>query len=150
MRVAALERETVLFVARNMREWDRKEISATRWDDSPEALTEDCLRIGACGWVLGLERPIVAGGCWERWPGVFSMWMFATDEVRQIGLSMTKFVKRTIIPIVMEGAHRLDAHSMVGHEDAQAWLTTIGARREFPEPTRGYGKNGEDFYSYVW
>src|SRR3546814_8852990 len=65
------------------------------------------------------------------WPGVWSMFMFATNEISNIGLGLTKFVARRMIPgLLDQGAHRLEARSMDGHVDAQSWLETFGAARE--------------------
>lgn len=143
--------EFVLPVAANMREWDKREIYANRWDDDPEGVARDAVAMGqSVGWVAGLDdRPIAAFGCFQMWPGVWSMWLFATDDFRQIRFSMTKLIVRNIIPMLWEaGAHRLQCHSMDGHDDAQDWLKVIGARRESTCP--GYGRNGEAFHCYVW
>lgn len=136
-------------VAENMREWDRREIFATRADDDPAALCDDVRRCGNISWVAGLERPIAAFGCAPMWPGVWSMWLFATDEFGRIGISVTKLVTRTIVPMMIEaGAHRLEARSMEGHADAQRWLEVIGAKRE--GTLVRYGRGREDFHVYAW
>ena len=141
--------ELVADVAHRMREWDRREIFATRPNDDCDALARDAVAIGAIGWTAGLERPIAAFGCAEMWPGVYSMWLFATDEFHQIRFSMTRLVKRRIVPMLFDaGAHRLEARSMEGHHDAQGWLKLIGARRE--ATLKAYGKDRQDFHLYVW
>src|SRR3546814_13479854 len=76
------------------------------------------------------------------------MSMFATNEISNIGLGLTKFVARRMIPgLLDQGAHRLEARSMDGHVDAQSWLETFGAARE--ATLYGYGRGGEDFHVYV-
>lgn len=140
---------TVRRVVANMREWDRREIFATRLDESDDGLLREIAASGPVSWVAGKERPIAAFGCSPMWPGVWSMWFFATDEIHQIGISVTKLVTRYIVPMLYEaGAHRLECRSMEGHHDAQRWLEVIGASRE--GTLHGYGKSGEDFHVYVW
>lgn len=139
-----------LHVIERMRDWDRREIFATRAADSEITLLTSVLDTGDVSWVAGngLE-PIAAFGCAPLWSGVWSMWFFATNELSEIGLSVTKFVIRSIIPRLFEGgAHRLECRSMDGHEDAHRWLVTLGAHRE--GTLRGYGRNREDFHVYAW
>jgi hypothetical protein len=140
----------VASVAANMREWDRREIFATRHDSSVAQLAEDALACGPVSWVAGQgDTPIAAFGCAPMWRGVWSMWLFATDDFGRIGISVTKLVVRSIIPMMFDaGAHRLEARSMEGHVDAQRWLEVIGAKRE--ATLRGYGRDGDTFHVYAW
>lgn len=137
-------------VALNMRDEDKREIYANRFSDDPMSVARDAIRLGSpVGWVSGLERPIAAFGCHLMWPGVWSMWLFGTNEFRRIGIGMTKLVRRDILPMLWEaGAHRLEARSISGHVDAQRWLELIGARRE--ATLKSYGRGGEDFHVYAW
>ena len=147
---AAQSPKLVRHVARNLREWDRFEIFATRSDDDPDALAAAACATGPIAWVAGLDTtPIAAFGCAPMWSGVWSMWLFATDEFGRIGISVTRLVVRSIIPMMVQaGAHRLEARSMEGHTNAQAWLEVIGASRE--GTLRGYGRDGQDFHVYTW
>lgn len=137
-------------IAHNMRAWDRREIFATRIDDSADALADEAMHLGPIAWVAGRAEPIAAFGCAPMWNGVWSMWLFATDNFGQIGFSVTKLIVRTIVPMMKDaGAHRLEARSMEGHTDAQRWLEVIGAKRE-GGPLKGYGRDGQDFHVYTW
>lgn len=137
-------------VAHNMRAWDRREIFATRFDDDADAVADYTTQLGPLAWVAGNDDgPIAAFGCAPMWRGVWSMWLFATDDFGRIGISMTKLIVRTIVPMLFEaGAHRLEARSMEGHDDAQRWLEMIGAKRE--GTCSGYGRDGQDFHTYTW
>lgn len=151
MRITELEREAVRYVIANMREWDRREIFATRLDsDTGNGLLEDVFRAGPVSWMSWLgDEPVAAFGCSPMWRGVWGMWMFATDNFHKVGLGMTKFVIRGIVPMLWEhDAHRLECKSMEGHVDAHRWLEVIGARREATHP--GYGRDGQTFHTYVW
>ncbi len=137
-------------IAGSLRAWDAREAFALRFDDDSEALAQAILQAGPVFWVAGLgAAPIAVFGCTEMWPGVWSMWLLATDDFHHIGISMTKLVTRDIVPMLFEaGAHRLEAKSMEGHDDAQRWLELIGARREATHPAFGRGR--ETFHTYVW
>src|SRR3546814_12915510 len=114
-------------------------MGATSWTDDPEELVGKCMACPGYAWVAGLDRPIVVIGGVPMWPGVWSMFMFATNEISNIGLGLTKFVARRMIPgLLDQGAHRLEARSMDGHVDAQSWLETFGAARE--ATLYGYGR----------
>jgi len=151
MRIEPLSRPAVEYVVSNMRAWDRSEIFATRWSDDEVPMVDQVMAMGDVSWVAYGEgdTPIAVFGCAPLWPGVWSMWFFATDNIHQIGISVTKMIVRHIIPMLWDGgAHRLQCHSMEGHVDAQNWLETIGASRE--GTARGYGRSGQDFHCYVW
>lgn len=141
--------DTTLYVAERMREWDRREIFAARWNDDPFPLAAECQLYGSFTWIASLDRPIAFIGAAPIHPGVWSVLMFATDEFRKIRLSLTKHVKRVMIPALVEvGAHRAECHSMEGHDEAHAWLELLGAEREGVRPR--FGKNGEDFVCFSW
>lgn len=151
MRLSALKRPAVEYVAQNMREWDKREIFATRLDGREvETLVDDVFRCGPVSWVAYNDiNPIAVFGCHPAWRGVWNMWFFATNDLPQIGLGVTKLVIQHIVPLMWEGgAHRLQCHSMEGHVDAQRWLETIGARRE--ATLTNFGRDGEDFHVYKW
>lgn len=151
MRLSDLDRNAVAYVIANMRDWDRKEIFATRLDDEEgESLLESVFAAGPVSWIAWEgDEPIAVFGCMPLWRGVWSMWFFATDNFHKIGLGVTKLVLRYIIPMLWDGgAHRLECRSMEGHVDAQRWLKVIGAQRE--GSLSGYGRDGQDFHVYTW
>lgn len=146
----------VTYVARNMRDMDAKELFATRYEDDPDALAMDMMtRWGPMWWIAGnaeTRRPIAVIGATERWPGMWQVGMFATDEFGQIGLGLTRWVVRRMIPTIREtpsGVRRAEAYSIEGHDVAHRWLEMLGAVRE-PLPLDGYGKGGETFHKFVW
>lgn len=137
-------------IAANMREWDRREIFATRGDDGPDRLAAGVLGTVGPKWVAWLgDEPVAAIGCAAMWPGLMSPWCFATDKFRQTHLLLTRLAKQVIIPMAREaGTHRLEVKTMEGHTDAQAWLKrAFGAHHEATHP--GFGRNRETFFTYV-
>lgn len=147
MRLATLNLPDLNYVIAHIRDTDRCEISAVRWDDNLEHLAEDCMALGRFSWIAGGDKPIAAFGCAPLWPGCWTGWMFATDELDKIGFSLTKFIKRTILPALSStGVHRIEARSMRGHRKAQQWLERLGANPE--GLVSQCGKNKEDFIQY--
>lgn len=150
MRRAPLAYNDVLYVAQRMRDADRREVYATRWSDRPEDLARDTMICGDFSWILGTDVPVAAIGAYAMWPNVWSVWMFATDDFPQIRLSATRFVRHGMIPALVEsGAHRAECRSLADHAEAHAWLELLGAKKE-GSPHFKFGKNGEDFCTYVW
>lgn len=149
MKTVPVTHEDVLYVAQNMRDWDKREIYATRWREDPADVALDCMRVPDFAWTIHLDKPVCAIGAVPMHPGVWSVWMFATDEFPKIGIYATKFVKRIMIPALTQTAsHRAQCLSVEGHDEAQKWLRFLGAKPECR--LREYGRNKEDFLLYVW
>lgn len=138
----------VMAVARDMRAADREEIFATRWSDDEGELARDCLAGWTrCCFVEGTPTAII--GAIPVRPGSWQVFMFATDQFKRCRISVTRFVLRVMIPILVEyGVHRAECQSIEGHAEAHAWLEYLGARREAVHSH--FGRNGETFYTYVW
>lgn len=137
------------YVARRLRDADRREVFATRWAASEKALAQD-MAASPLGWVAVADYgPVAAVGAIPRWPGVWSVWMLATDDFPKCRFSLTRHVRSVIIPALREtGAHRAECASLASHIEAHAWLRYLGAEKE--ATLRGYGRNGEDFLLFVW
>lgn len=149
MRLARLNEADLLYVADNMRDWDRREVFATRWDDNAAELVDMIMAGGEFGWVAGEDQPIAAFGAVPTWQGNWQVWMFATDRWPEVALGVTRFIKKVMIPALEEaGCHRAECRSMEGHEVAHRWLESLGADKESELPN--YGRNGETFYLYRW
>jgi len=148
-RLVNLDYEDLRFITARLREWDRKEIFATRWDDDPDRLAQDALSYGDFAWVAKKDEPIAAIGAAPLWPGVWSMWCFGTDRFDEIGQYLTKHAVRVMIPALkLLNYRRLECRSIEGHTKAHRWLEFLGA--EVEGINREYGRNGEDFRVYVW
>jgi len=145
-----LEMVALRHVAQNMRDWDRREIFATRWNDNPDDLAATIMKLPGPAWLAWRDgQPVAAIGALECWPGVWSPWCFGTHHFGQVALLLTRLGKRAIIPLVRaRGGHRLEVKSLDGHVDAQAWLErAFGFRHEAAHP--GYGRGGETFHTYA-
>jgi len=140
----------MLEIAQNLRGCDREEIFATRFGEDPEQLARDTVNSGAFRWGAYLDgKPVAAIGAVPRWPKVWSMWAYGTDDWDKVALTLTKHGRKFILPALLNsGFIRADAMSLATHTQAHRWMELLGAR---PEKTLdNYGKNGQTFVSYVW
>lgn len=151
MRLFQLDPVALTHIVHNMREADKDEIFATEWDDDPSKFVQKCMGLSGYAWIAANNDriPIACFGAMPLWPGVWQAFMFATDDFRQIGLGLTKFVRKAMIPGLLDtGAHRVQAYSSASHKWAHRWLENLGA--EVEATARKYGRNGEDFLVFVW
>lgn len=132
-----------------MREWDRREIFATHWEDDPVQMATATVSLSASfAWVFGKDEPIAAVGAYPVWPGVWAVWAFGTERFPEVALSLTRFIRRIMIPSMKRaGMHRAECKSLDGHADAQRWLECLGFTREATH--RQYGRAGETFHTYA-
>lgn len=152
MSVTAIEPtpETVLYVARNMRARDAQEIYATCWEETPEEVTRRVVAGGDFRFAFAVDgRPACVLGAAPIHPKVWAIWMFATPVWKRCAVTVTRHVRRVIIPSLLEvGAIRASAASHSKHDTAHRWMEGLGAVRESVMPN--FGKDGSTFYNYVW
>lgn len=150
VQIAPLALGPVAYVAHRMREIDALEANATSFSEDPDDLAVDVVkRWGPTGAVLGLERPICVIGATQRWPRVWTAWMFATDEFPRIGKAVTRYARSVLLPTVRAvGMVRADARSIATNVAAHRWMKLTGA--QFEAKLKGFGKNGEDFVQFRW
>ncbi len=142
--------ESILFIANHMRHADANEIFSTRWDEDRQRLTDEILVTPGLTWVLGKgDNAIMVFGAMPIHPGVWSVWMFATDDFTTIGIAATRYVKK-MMAIVFgdDDTHRAECHTLHSHTVAHRWLRHLGFYRE--SVLKQYGKNKENFYKFVW
>jgi hypothetical protein len=138
-------------IARDMREADRREIYATRANEDAAALALDVVRYSRIGAVAAAEdgAPVSAIGAVEGWPGVWQVWMFATDRWPEVALATTRWARRVLKPALLAaGAHRAECRSLAANRATHRWLESLGAQAEARHA--GYGKAAEDFITFAW
>jgi len=149
MKLAKLNIEDVRYITHRLRERDRHELFALRWDDCPEQLAQDVMTWGQFAWVAGIDEPAAAIGASLISPNLWQVWAFGTDHWPEIALGLTRHVKKVMTPALLEaGMVRSECKSLDIHTDAHRWLEVLGAEKESESPN--YGKNGETFFTYVW
>lgn len=151
-RVQLIDRDldALRHIARNLRERDREELFATRWDEDPETLALDTYNCGDFQWIATLDgEPVAVVGAAPAWPGFWTVFAYGTDKWPKVLVTLTRHVRRFIYPALWNsGARRVQCHALSTHEDARKWLTFLGAREE--AVLDNFGKNGETFIQYLW
>jgi hypothetical protein len=145
-----LDRSAVGFVAARMRDEDRDEIFATRWNDDPAPIADEIMACARFGAVASRDREPVAVICaMPLWPGVWTVSMFATVKWPAVGGAVTRWARRELMPdVAASGAHRVECRSLATHVMSHRWLERLGARRE--ALLVDYGRSREAFYIYAW
>lgn len=143
------DKKDVLHVCNNLRAADAQEIFSQCNHDSISLLADEIFRNWGDSWVAYTPsgNPAALFGALRMWPGVWSAWLIGTDEFPKVGLSITKFIHREMIPMLKAaGCHRCEARSMAGYTWSHEWLESLGAIEE--ATLKGYGKGKEDFLIY--
>ena len=137
------------YVAHNLREADADEVFACAIP-GPDILAMNTLGCGPMQWMAWTDQtPVASWGGHEVWPGVWSVWMFATEFWPDVALSVTRHIKREMIPALIErGGHRGQCVSAADHKTAHAWLVSLGFERE--GTLRNYGRRCQDFIQFAW
>jgi hypothetical protein len=140
----------VVFIARNMRELDAEEILPLIWSRKPEDLAAiSCATGGIATVALSDGCPVAAYGAYLSRPQMWTVWMFATDRWPEVVSSVTKDIRRRMMPEMLGGdAVRADCWSMEGHNMAHRWLEVLGATRE--ASIEDYGPTRKTFHCYSW
>lgn len=150
MRLSHCTHATVFHVAANMRAVDKEEIYGLRWEENPFVITQEVMAQSMFAWVAwDGETPCAVIGGAPTHPGVWQMFMFATDSFPRIALGLTKFVLRGMLPQLWGelNAHRLEADSHEKHTEAHRWLERLGAYLESRK--QDYGRDRADYRHYV-
>lgn len=144
--IVRLTHEDALYVVKKMRDEDRREVFATRWDDCDYGLAFDCANAPGAKWAALVDgEPVAIGGMALNQPGIAQAWMMGTDALPQAGVTLTRFCGDVIKKLLTgdSGIRRVQAHSAAFHVNAHKWLEAIGMTDRVALPM--YGKHGEDF-----
>lgn len=151
-KIEPASRDDVYQVALRMRPGDYDEFSAVSFAQNRAQLALLLAdRYGGnpdvmCGWHDG--RPACIGGLIMARPNVVSLLFFGTDEFKRIGLGVTRFIKRKLFPrLETAGVHRFEAVSLATHDEAHAWLRSLGMKPE-TDPLLGYGRDRQAFIQF--
>jgi hypothetical protein len=143
--------EGLTHIVRNMRERDRREIFALRWDDDEDALIRDILHVAGAMWRVWTwdGEPVAVNGVIPMRPGVVICGAFGTDKWRLALRPITHWSRDFIIPALQHANyHRGEAYVLAANTDSRRWIEMLGGKIE--TLLQGYGRNREDFLLYVW
>lgn len=136
-----------------MRERDKAEIYALRDHDNPLQLAMEAHHMirnkgrGQIAWWQG--RPAAMLAFTEDWPGVWSVWMFGTDDFKNVAIDLVRWARKEANEILKVCAgHRIHCDSLSTYEEAHKLIQAAGGRYECEFPK--YGKGGEDYKRFVW
>lgn len=142
-------------VCARLRRDDHLEATATLSSDSEDELVKHfwtTIPSASVFVALGSNvhaMPIALLGVWQITPVVGVAQMVATDQLPRIAASVARYVRRGIIPALIEaGMARVEARALASATENCRWLELLGARRECELPL--YGKRGETFVQYAW
>ena len=140
----------VVFIARRMRALDAEEILPLIQTGKPEDLAAGMVAAGGIATVaLSDGVPVAAYGAYLGRPQIWTVWMFATDRWPEVALSVTRNIRRSMMPAMLDGdAVRADCWSMEGHDVAHRWLEVLGAVRE--ATVEDFGPTRKSFHCYSW
>jgi len=144
----------VRHVCRHLRAEDAAEQFAVRFDDDPEALADDLLRMQALAIKhLALctddGEAAVLVGAFIKGPGLAGFHMCSTPRIGEIGREGHRFGKRRFIPAVLvPNVTRAETRILASHSHARRWVRACGFREE--GISARLGKNGEDFVQVAW
>lgn len=140
----------VVHVVRNLRERDRQEIFACEYGEDPVDFSRRVCSYGAFQWGAYVGgQPVAVIGAVPKWPRVWQVFAFGTDDWLKVVLTLTRHARRFMVPAIWRsGGHRIECAAMETHTDSRRWLErSFGARPEVL--LANYGKNGENFVNYV-
>lgn len=142
--------DDVLAICHNLRAHDKREIFATRFDSEPEDLLASTMSLSETSWIAYYNNePVAVFGIMPIAPDVWSAYAFATDRFPKIAISLTRFIKKGIIPsLLATSAKQVQALVWTEYHQARKWLRGFGAREEAVIPN--LGKGGEDFALTIW
>jgi|TARA_Y100000310_G_scaffold250498_1_gene256737 hypothetical protein len=141
----------LVFIARRMRVLDAEEIFPLVSGGTPEDLAFQTLAVGGLARVALFDlEPVAAYGAHMSRPGIWQVWMFATDKWKSVGRAVTMDIRRRMMPEMLSepSAVRAECWSMDGHDEAHRWLEVLGAIRE--ATVEDYGPSRKVFHCYSW
>ncbi|PCI27312.1 hypothetical protein COB52_04990 [Candidatus Kaiserbacteria bacterium] len=154
----------VSYILANLRQCDQRELDATCPPEGVPGMAHIITQVATFSYVavvkgeLGGRHPVATWGAWQLHPGVWIVWMLATDRWGQVARMVTKQAREALGPALYEvGANRVECLSIEGHHQAHRWLRYFGAHVEHEDPDTlqggeicNWGINGETFYRFVW
>lgn len=136
----------ILYIARNMREMDAREILDMRPERDPDlfaAILAGRVSSALICAVAGLDNAPVAAavvGIWAspEYPWQADALMFATDAFPALARGLIRHVRDVFAPAVLAGGiHRIEARALASHTASRRFMRAAGAVEEATLPDHG-------------
>jgi hypothetical protein len=103
-----------------------------------------CYGLDGPKWSIvdGADTPVAICGFVPRRPGVWEIWMIATDYAWRRPVEMTRICRFLIRGMFAQGARRLEHIALDGYPAITAWYRSIWLKFEGKMPA--WGAKGED------
>lgn len=143
-------REAVLNSAKRISNIDKIDLGMLSFEENIEdiclSLLNMCDTSGYC-WVFSYNgQPEAFYGVCETLPGIWSVFGFGTENFYKIKYTVTKFIKRRVIPILIAKKARRAVALVRG--DGNRWLDLLGAKIEVV--LKNWGKDGSNYTMLTW
>ncbi len=140
----------MVYVARNMRPLDRRELYAFDHSENPENWARELSRFDRFHWVACIGwRPVTIVSAIERSPTLWHVGMYSTPDWPKVALNCTLFFRHVIYPTLEKlECNRAECRSYIGHEEAHRWLALLGAERECVMHDIGYKR--DSYVQFSW
>lgn len=145
------------YVAANMREADRREITAVADLPSLTAAGAAMFQMSPRWRFVAHEdvddgtQPIAAFGVAtdDIAPHLGVGWAYGTRRIIRAVPEIARFALDALRPaLIRAGLRRVEVRTIISHDISHRWLEGMGARRE--GEARSYGRDGSDFAVYAW
>jgi hypothetical protein len=146
-----IRRGDIAHIVRNLRERDRREIFALRWDDDEDELISQLFVTAGPMWRVWSYRgePVAMNGVLPLRPGVVSAAAFGTEKWHHVVRPMVRWSRYWVIPrLQAAGYHRGEACAMAANVDGRRFIELLGGKLE--AYLHKYGRSREDFILYHW
>lgn len=134
------------YVLANLRACDAAEVwPVVPGSMGPPEVAQALCQVSPIGCVFLHDHiPAAAIGANPAQPGVWGVWMFATDAWAHVWREVVRYARGPMErQLLARGAHRVQAHSLVGHPDAGNLLAYLGFQRE--GRARAFGGDRQDY-----
>lgn len=141
----------IRYIVNNLRERDRVEIMALRWDDNLDNLAQEITAVAGAMWRVFTvdDEPAAVAGLTPLRPGVIAGGAFGTSKWRYTVKAIMRWGRDWATPrILAAGYHRGEVYALASNTDSRKFIEAMGG--EIEAVLRGYGRNKEDFLLYAW
>ena len=151
IRISKLTFRDVATITQNLRSQDFEELMATQQIEDIKAYIHGLWQVVAETDYAFVAKdsdgnPVTAFGMVSPYPGVWNVWLLSTPGFGKIATTLTKKIKRDIMPLWLQLGHRFQCVSHENNEISHKWLRFLGFEKEVV--LKKYGKDQKDFIMF--